>query len=35
VVGLHKDPLIEAGDTLVLSGKSEALGAAEQQLRKV
>jgi CPA2 family monovalent cation:H+ antiporter-2 len=35
VVGLHKDPLIEAGDTLVLSGKSEALGAAEQKLRKV
>ena len=35
VVGLHKDPLIEAGDTLVLSGKFEALGVAEQQLRKV
>ncbi len=35
VVGLQKDPLIEAGDTLVLSGKFEALGVAEQQLRKV
>lgn len=35
VLGLHKDPLIEAGDTLVLSGKFEALAAAEQQLRKL
>ena len=35
VVSLEKDPLIEAGDTLVLSGKSEALALAEQKLRKV
>jgi CPA2 family monovalent cation:H+ antiporter-2 len=35
VVALDKDPLIEASDTLVLSGKSEALVLAEQKLRKV
>jgi CPA2 family monovalent cation:H+ antiporter-2 len=35
VAALDKDPLIEAGDTLVLSGKSEALALAEQKLRKV
>jgi CPA2 family monovalent cation:H+ antiporter-2 len=35
VVSLDKDPLIEIGDTLVLSGKSEALTLAEQKLIKV
>ena len=28
------DPLIEEGDTLVLSGKAEMLALAEQQLLK-
>ena len=35
VVSLDKDPLIEIGDTLVLSGKSAALTLAEQKLIKV
>jgi CPA2 family monovalent cation:H+ antiporter-2 len=35
VVPLDKDPLIEAGDTLLLSGKAEALALAEQVWVKV
>lgn len=35
VAFLDKDPLIEIGDTLVLSGKSAALTLAEQKLIKV
>ena len=35
VVSIDKDPLIEIGDTLVLSGKSAALTLAEQKLIKV
>jgi CPA2 family monovalent cation:H+ antiporter-2 len=34
VKAIAQDPLIEGGDTLVLSGKSEMLAMAEQKLLK-
>ena len=34
VISTAQDPLIEDGDTLVLSGKAEMLAMAEQQLLK-
>jgi CPA2 family monovalent cation:H+ antiporter-2 len=35
VMSIATDPLIEDGDTLVLSGKTESLASAEQQLLRV
>jgi hypothetical protein len=34
-MSIATDPLIEDGDTLVLSGKTESLATAEQQLLRV